>query len=191
MFLSTFNELFDMCNGLHRTEWIQKHKPNLKPYTSDSDEEEIRYKKFEAVLQYLQNWKKEVHSLPNLSLEKKNSMLLPQQTQDGWEMVCRGFPALMKFLIQNGTKYVMGRVVSQDPEEQQFGKHRAKDGPNRASDQEKFARLENSIHLQGNLPMKRRGANTESVSGTVDVDTPLPKRKKPASCRSIFPALSN
>ena len=125
----------------------------------------------------MEDWRKEINALTGKTLEEKKTMILSHQTLDAWEMICKSLPACIQWLLKKGTKFVNGRVFCQDPLEQHFSKQRASAGGNRNPSVETFLRNENSIHLQRNLSLKRRGANTETAQLEFD-ETPLPKRKK-------------
>lgn len=171
-----------MCNGSHRMQWIHSNKPNLAPYTKVTDK---RFAEFESKLKYLKDWRQEVYASPKKTEAQKKAMILAQQTLDAWEMICLAMPACIKFLLNEGTKFVMARVFCQDPLEQHFSKQRASCGGNKNPNVAAYLHNESTIHLQGKLRLKRRGANTETSRLVLD-DTPLPKRKKVVK-RCILP----
>lgn len=179
------NELFDMINGLNKDQHVRLRNPNLAPYGIYPSLDSERFKKFESHLDYLRNWKKEVEMTPNLDAQTKKSRLLPQQTQDAWELICLSYPAMMKFLLKEGTRYIIGRVPCQDPVEQHYADQRDKCGANRNVTENDYRHNENLLHITKKLAVKRKGANTETVAHDVD-STPLPKRPRKPVRRSIL-----
>lgn len=184
-FLEKVNEFFDCLNGRHSRQWIKTKNKNLAPYRSDNDP---RFKTLEDFLVYLDTWKKEVHSIPNLTKEEKAAMLLSPQTLKGIEITVRGFIGVTKFLLNTAkTKFIMAGVFNQDPLEQYFSKHRAALGGSRNPTYYDFQRNQVALHIFRGLRFKRARGNTDDSSAhhfttTIDV-APLPKRKK--VCRSL------
>lgn len=176
------NELFDLGNGAYKKQWVLARKPRLKPYSSLDDP---RFQEYEDKWRYFQDWQREVDSTPNLTQAERSSRILSKQTLNAWELICKAIPECIKFLLKEGTKYIMARVFCQDPLEQHFAQQRASQGRNQNPDEEQYLRNENSIHLQGKLKIKRRGANTEQSSNVFFDDSPLPRKKK-ATRRSLM-----
>ncbi|KAK3913149.1 Heat stress transcription factor A-1 [Frankliniella fusca] len=171
-----------MGNGSHAKQWIYCNKPNLKPYTSLNDR---RFEEYARKWQYFEDWKEEIKNMEGKTKEEKATMILSPQTLDAWEMICKSLPACIKWLLQQGTKFINARVFCQDPLEQHFSKQRAAAGGYRSSNTDTWLRNEGTLHLQRNLSLKRRGANTETSQPQLDA-TPLPKRKKTVR-RAILP----
>lgn len=170
-----------MGNGSHAKAWIHCNKPNLKPYTSTNDR---RFAEYTNKWNYLEEWKEEIKKM-NINKDEKATMILSQQTLDSWEMICKSLPACIKWLLQQGTKFINARVFCQDPLEQHFSKQRAAAGAYKSSNSDTWLRREGNIHLQRSLSLKRKGANTETAQLEFD-ETPLPKRKKIVR-RAIIP----
>lgn len=167
-----------MGNGSFSTQWIHLNKPILKPYSSLGDE---RFNRYKELLQYLHHWKKEVDS----TLTKEKARILSQQTLDACEGICHGIPVAIKYLLEQGQKYVNARICCQDTIEQHFSKQRGACGSNRNLNVLTYGVNENEIHLLGKTSLKRRGVKTQSCHSIVD-DTPLPKWKKGVR-RAILP----
>lgn len=184
-FLGKFNELIDDLNGAHSIQHVKKANPRLAPYKEKTD---WRFKEIKMFLQYLRDWKEEVMALPNLKPEERKAMLLSSQTLTGLEMTICSFVCCTRFLLGQGTKFVMARVFQQDPIEHYFSQQRGALGGSRAPDVNSYLRTQGLLHVHGRLKMKRKGANTEHVADEEeDLGKPLKKRRKKATRRSLIP----
>jgi hypothetical protein len=176
--LEKVNEFFDCLNGRHSLQCIKTKNGNLAPYRSVNDP---RFKKLEDFLLYLNDWKKEVFSLPGLKNEERAAMLLSTQTLKGIAMTVRGFIGVAKFLLGDTvrTKFLMAGVFNQDPLEQYFSKHRAALGGSRNPTYYQYQRNQVNLHILRGLRFKRaRGNTTEISSNSTPGNEPLPKRRK-------------
>lgn len=189
--MKTFNELFDCLNGKHSSQHIKKRNPNLAPYTSPNDS---RFQKLLNILDYVEDWKKEVAS-SGIKKKDQSALLLSHQTMDGIEITIRGFIGVCKYLLTPveeggaGTKFIMAGTFSQDCLEMYFSKQRAACGGNRNPTEDQYLRNVASLHLQRNLKMKRKNANVKDASGnteSIDDFAPLKKRPKTAK-RQLLP----
>lgn len=171
-------------------QFVRTRNPNLAAYESVNDDRLKEGQGFCKIIKYFSEWREEVAKLPNKTPDQKRKMLPSKKTLHGIEMTCHSIPAAIKFLLKRGAKFVMGRVFCQDPIEQHFSKQRAANGGNNNPTVQQYMRTDNALHLQGNLRLKRRGANTEdSTKLTSDDLTPLRKRPKTVR-RCIMPTLT-
>lgn len=188
-FLGRFNELVDNLNGAHSAQHKKLNNPRLAPYESTND---FRFEELIQFWKYMQDWREEVNALPNMSKEDKAAKLLSVQTLKGLEITIRSFICCTKFLLRNGTKFIMARVFQQDPIEHYFSQQRGALGGSRNPDCAAYYRNVGLIHVQGKMKMKRKGSNTEHVQGDEEeYSRPLKKRPRKLAPRSLLPIPEN
>lgn len=178
-FIEKVNDFFDMLNGCYFSEGLEKKNENLHPYTSASDP---RLGKLEDFLQYLDQWKRQVNSVPRVADKTKAMYFISPQTHVGIEMTVRSFIAVIKSLLptEGGPtgKYIMARVFNQDKLEQYFMKQRSRCGGSQNPNEAEFFRNMNAMYVCGKVSGEGRRGNTEGQSESVPCDsTPVPKRK--------------
>ena len=86
----------------------------------------------------------------------------------------------MKFLLSEGTKFINARVFCQDPIEQFFGKQRGRGGGSTNPNVKKFFENTRTIHLKGNLGLRKYRGNAQEVIDEEEGISyePLPKRRR-------------
>jgi hypothetical protein len=131
----------------------------------------------------LENWKKSIDERPgNFDSKHKQSMFISKQTHEGIQMTVNSLKECVRFLLNNGVKYVLTERFCQDDLENYFGRQRAigysQDNP-RIID---VGYNDNTIKTQ--FSVRPIGGN---VRGTSDSkwneisSEPLPKRKRDTS----------
>lgn len=110
-FILKVNDLF---NCLHGT-LIDDANPDDKlliPYTNHDD---TRFSKLLEFLDYLNDWKKEVNAISELSAEEKSHMFLGDELCNEIEASVRAFIDVSKFLLKNNTELINPEVFCLDP----------------------------------------------------------------------------
>lgn len=182
-FILKVNNFFDDLNGAHSEHGKRTGNDRLNPYRSTSD---WRFDELKEFLQYLQDWKLEVHGIPGLKAKDRERLFLPHQTVEGIEITVRGVSEAVKYMFSIGHEgmYINARVFFQDPLEQYFSKQRSKSGSINNPNSDQFLMNDNMISIHRNLNVNRRSGNTEATSSEMDIcDEPLPKRKR--KCRKF------
>lgn len=208
-FIRKVNAFFDMLNGAHSKQGKRKRNPNLAPYCSKEDQ---RFDKLDEFLQYLQEWKEDAEASvkanktvdESVQADDPNDVVEPDQWEDieneeeqdpasvrqlshqtleGIKITVHGFTGAVKFLLDEGVKFINARVFCQDPLEQYFSKLRSRCGGSTNPNMSQALHSQRSIHVQGTLGVKKnyRG-NTEVNNQCMTISTePLPKRRKLSS----------
>ncbi|KAE8738429.1 hypothetical protein FOCC_FOCC016093 [Frankliniella occidentalis] len=180
-FLCQFNDWFDMQNGAYRHHGNRKKNPLLNAYEEIDDE---RFTKLESFLAYLNDWELDANEFAQekgLNAEAAASLILHRRTLVGIETTTRAFIGATRFLLQEGQKYVNGRIFCQDPLEQFFSRQRASHGGSKNPNLDQFMRVVELARTVRGLGFKRKTANTEFLDDNLHVETlstPLPKRKR-------------
>ena len=110
-FILKVNDLFNCFHGT----MIDDANPDDKlsiPYTNQDD---VRFSKMLEFIDYLNNWKKEIHAMPDLSEEEKYNMFLSDEVSNEIEMSVRAFIDVLKFLLKEGTELINPDVFCLDP----------------------------------------------------------------------------
>lgn len=179
-FIELCDKFFDVLNGAHSSQAGRQRKPDLAASTFVSDS---RFDWLENVfLKYLKDWELQVDSMPIDEADKEKKML-SRQTLVGVEITIRGFIAATKYFLEpekgNG-KFLMARVYSQDPLEQEFSKQRAGGGgnrnPNAKAFQSKMVVL--GVHRDIGMKSKRGNVTNEDGSGMTFSAEPVPKKPR-------------
>lgn len=174
-FIRKVNEFFDILNGNYSFEGIRKKNDDLKPFKDVNDD---RFKALQGFLKYLHDWSEEIEKLP-LKAEEKERMQLCRQTLCGIEMTCLAFIDCVRFLLRQGTSFIMARVFSQDYLEHYFSRQRAKCGSSNNPNVTEYFRNQNTFRVMGQVRVNRKRANVQIEENASLIDsTPLPKRAK-------------
>ncbi|KAK3910209.1 Endothelial protein C receptor [Frankliniella fusca] len=156
-------------------------QPDLAAYESVNDP---RFDWLEnTCLRYFQDWKQQVESKKDVEAASKEKMMLSNQILIGIEITIGAFIAAVKFFLDPnciGGKFIMARIFSQDPLEQEFSKQRAGGGGNRNPNVSKFQSKMVSSAIQRNMGISRKRGNVtaEGKSGVEWSDEPVMKRVK-------------
>lgn len=124
-FCRMMNSFFDCTNVRSRTEHIHKKNEFIKPYASLDDD------RFEWLLNlflvYLENWREStLEREGNYSDDARGKMFFSQQTYEGLKTSVYSHIEAIKFLLENGSEYVLSKRFMQDILEDYFGHQRAK-----------------------------------------------------------------
>ena len=156
-FCLMMDKFFDCLNVRNTVEHQFKRKPFLKPYDSVNDS---RSDWLDDFLTYFRLWKESIEGRPgNFTQNEKAKMFISWQTHEGLQLTVHSFKEVVKFLLENGVKYVLSEKFCQDDLENYFGRHEQ-------SVDEKTILLSEML-IQG----------TVGKFNDID-DTPLPKRTK-------------
>ena len=175
-FCLMMDKFLDCLNVRNTVEHELKRKPFLKPYTDCSDE---RFSWLDTFLEYFSLWKESVENRPgNFSQTAKSKMFISWQTHEGIEVTVNSFKEVVRYLLENGVKYVLSERFCQDDLENYFGRQRAigrrKDNPSIRD----VGFNDNTIKSQ--FSVRPIAGNVRDGLGKFNVidETPLPKRKK-------------
>ena len=208
-FIRLVNEWFDCLNGAFSLHGVRLRNPNLNPYRSLEDprfrklEDFLQYLSdwkeevysldalgcnltetfqgpedisFDPLEEEERMPCGEASKEPDTKAEKK---LLATLTLEGIEFTTMAFIGAVKFLLQEGAKYINARVFSQDHLEQHFSKQRSRCGGSSNPNVGTYLQNNVNIHIQGQLGVRKRKGNTEDLSqGMVITNEPLPKRSR-------------
>ena len=130
-------------------------------------------------LNYYELWKESINNRPgNFTDHAKSNMFISWQTHEGLQMTVYALQEVVKFLLNNGVKYVLSEKFCQDDLENYFGRQRAighrRDNPSvrDAGYNDNTIKTQYSVRpIAGNV---REGPRKWNI---IDND-PLPKRKK-------------
>jgi len=203
-FIQKTNDWFDSLNGAHSSQATRTRNANLAPYTSIDDP---RFDLLDDYLKYLEDWEKEAHN-PNQSMnttcagDKSQNIddpneseiedggfdpdddtpgskrILSKQTLEGIRMTTLAFKPLVQFLLSEGTSFINARIFCQDPLEQHFSKIRAGQGGSNNPNFSQYLNRNRSLHLIGQLGMRKRKGNSGEDNSTIEITTePLAKRR--------------
>lgn len=104
--------------------------------------------------------------------------ILSKPTREGIEISTLAFLDMVPFQLKEGTKFINARIFTQDPLEQHFSKLRAGQGGSTNPNLGQVLNRNRSLHVIGQMGMKRRKGNSGESMSTVEVTSePLPKRK--------------
>eukprot|EP00795_Rhopilema_esculentum_P017480 gene17480-9089_t len=176
------DKFFDCCNTRSLSEGDRKRKPFLKPYT-DINDSRFSFMKDEF-LKFLNDWKEAIESRDgNYSEAERKKMFLSKATYDGLQTTSYALIECVKYLLQNGFKYVLTNRFCQDPLENHFGMHR---GLGRRSCNPTVYALgyqENKLRLQRTIassitPQGNTKGSKGPKQGITITTSPLKKRKR-------------
>ena len=124
-FCRMMNDFFDCTNVRSLTEHVKKRNEFIKPYTS-ADDDRFGWL-VDVFLQYLESWKASTHEREgDFSDDARGKMFLSMQTYDGLKISVFSHVEAIKFLLENGFKYVLSERFMQDVLEDYFGHQRSK-----------------------------------------------------------------
>ena len=170
------DKFFDCLNVRITVELQFKRKSLLKPYDSVNDS---RFDWLDDFLTYFRLWKESIEGRPgNFTQTEKAKMFISWQTHEGLQLTVHSFKEVVKFLLENGVKYVLSEKFCQDDLENYFGRQRAigrrKDNPSVRD----AGYNDNTIKSQFSVrPIAGNVQGTVGKFNDID-DTPLPKRTK-------------
>ncbi|KAK3910142.1 DNA transposase [Frankliniella fusca] len=191
-FIRYFNKFFDCLNGAFKGQHFRTRNNNLAEYTDVNDPRfawlgvpnpghELDSDSEMPFLEYLQEWSKQIKTLP-IDDKLKPKLTLSIETLKGIEISIRGFAGATRYLLslpEEPINFVIARVFSQDPLEQHFSLQRAGGGGNRNINVAKFQSKQVSLAVQRDLGVRTRKSNVESTSqGFEWSDDPLAKRSR-------------
>ena len=175
-FCLMMDKFFDCLNVRNKKEHEQKKKPFLKPYESVNDE---RFEWLDSFLDYFRLWKESIEERPgDFTQNAKSRMFISWQTYEGLQVTVHSLKEVVKYLLQNGVRYVLSERFCQDDLENYFGRQRAigrwKDTPN------VYATGYNDNNIKSQFSVRPIAGNVRGAAGKFNhIDnTPLPKRKK-------------
>lgn len=175
-FILKVNDFFDNLNGAHSNQAHRTNNSRLRAYDYVNDKRFDELKQFEK---YVLDWEEQVNNLTGFSDAQKAKMTLSDQTKEGIYITVNGFCGAVKYLLEIGAKFVMGRAFCQDPLEQYFGKQRASGGGRVNPTVSSLLNNDLKISIHRDLNVKRRSGNTEVFQTAMEVDNePLPKRPR-------------
>ena len=113
-FCLMMDSFFDIMNIRSTSEYKRDAKPFLAPFLSVDDH---RFAWLETTfLPYFDNWMESIKSRPgNFEKSAQNNMFISQQTYKGIKITTLSMIELIKFLLNNGVRYVLTERMSQDP----------------------------------------------------------------------------
>jgi hypothetical protein len=124
-FCRMMNDFFDCTNVRSLTEHVKKRNEFIKPYTS-ADDDRFGWL-VDVFLQYLESWKASTREREgDFSDDARGKMFLSMQTYDGLKISVFSHVEAIKFLLENGFKYVLSERFMQDVLEDYFGHQRSK-----------------------------------------------------------------
>ena len=119
------NDFFDCTNVRSLTEHVKKRNEFIKPYTS-ADDDRFGWL-VDVFIQYLESWKASAHEREgDFSDDARGKMFLSMQTYEGLKISVFSHVEEIKFLLENGFKYVLSERFMQDVLEDYFGHQRSK-----------------------------------------------------------------
>ena len=189
------DKFFDLFNIKNDSEHITSIKEFLKPFKSPND------KRFEWLnndfLPYFERWRESVeHRKGNFTTSDRKKMFLSHQTYTGILISVHSVIEMVSYLLRAGTdhdycynddgdiqNFVLTGRVSQDPTEENFGRHRAVGRRNEHPSLYQFGYDSNMIRMSrsvvpvtGNTKGAHQGK--KKLSWSIVDQEPLPKRKK-------------
>ena len=155
---------------------ITKRKAFLKPYESVDDS---RFAWLDNFLLNFKLWKESIDQREgSFDESSKSKMFISSQTYEGFQVTVHSFEEVVKFLLENGVRFVFSEGFCQDDLENNFGRQRAigrrKDNPS-IND---FGYNDNTIKSQFSV-RRITGTIQSTTNNIMDIENkPLPKKKK-------------
>ncbi len=176
------DKFFDCLNVRSPNEFKAKRKEDLKPYTSMQDE---RFAWLQGdFLKYFKDWEESIKKRHDkkYSESEKSRMFISRQTHEGLQITAHSVVEATKYLLSQGTEYVLTERFNQDPVEEYFGYQRKMGRRNDNPDLRSFGYNDNSIRIQRRLTSvagNTRGKHSGTKTNWIGVDErALRKRKK-------------
>ena len=179
-FCRMMNDFFDCTNVRSLTEHVKKRNEFIKPYTS-ADDDRLRWL-VDVFLQYLESWKASTREREGeFTDDARGKMFLSMQTYEGLKISVRSHVEAIKFLLENGFKYVLSERFMQDVLEDYFGHQRSKGRRADNPSAYEFGYNDLTIAAQRDIaPVVRGnvGGRYEKKKWFAVSDEPVQKRKK-------------
>ena len=178
-FIRHMDKFFDCLNVRHLYEGRNKRNENLNPYTS-TDDARLKWLT-DDFLGYFAEWEASVQQRPgNFNKSAKEKMRLSHQTVEGLKITVTSVVECVKFMLNEGAKFLMTHNFNQDPLEQQFGhyRHRAGDNNNPTAYDIRNAMTEMRAVGAQALDPRRSNILADRTNLFVVDNTPLPKRAR-------------
>ena len=157
---------------------IKKRKPFLAPYHSVSDERfDWLIKTF---LPYFVNWKKSITDREgDFNDHDRARMFISWQTYESIQITTYSSIDLIKYLIQNGVKYVYTEHFCQDPLENYFGRQRQAGRRHDNPSVQQFGYIDNTLRVNKSYRPLASGNSRDTSTDTFTISTePLPCRPR-------------
>lgn len=121
--------MFDVLNGRHPNESIQRRNDDLKPFSSPTDRRLSWLK--DDCLGYFLDWENKINA-STMSKQEKERRLLSRQTRAGLYVTINGFVECVRWLLSqpDAPPYILSGVFNQDRLEIYFSHLRAAGGSN-------------------------------------------------------------
>lgn len=133
-------------------------------------------------LEYLRLWKESTDNRPgNFTQNARGRMFLSWQTYEGIRITVHSAIEATKFLLHEGTEFVLTERFCQDPVEEYFGSQRKLGRRSDNPDMRAFGYHANTIRIQRSVSCQSgntRGRKDKRRSWEQVTDTKLPCRKK-------------
>ena len=179
-FCLMMDKFFDCLNVRNTVEHEHKRKPFLKPYVSVDDE---RFTWLDNFLDYFRLWKESIEERPHVgpvkfTQDEKAKMFVSWQTHEGLQVTVHSFKEVVKYLLENGVKYVLSERFCQDDLENYFGRQRAIGRRKDNLSVRDAGYNDNTIKSQ--FSVRPIAGNVQGTAGKFNIidNTPLPKRRK-------------
>ena len=113
------DQFFDCFNVRSLEKNQKKTKPFMKPHTDENDQ---RFSWMtDQFLPYLDIWKENTRNRPdNFTKNPISKMFFSLQINHGIQITVRSTVEEVKFLLQNGSKFILNERFCQDPVEEYF-----------------------------------------------------------------------
>ncbi|KAL9977517.1 hypothetical protein ACROYT_G014926 [Oculina patagonica] len=141
--------------------------------------------KFQFLLEFLENlrrWKESTDNRPgNFSQNVRSRMFISWQTQEGYKITVHSAIEATKFLLHEGTEFVLTERFRQDPLEEYFGNQRKLGRRSDNPDIRSFGYNANTIRIQRTVSCQSGntiGRKDKRRSWEQITDSKLPCRKK-------------
>lgn len=177
-FCLMLDRFFDCMNVRNLDEQIKKRKPFLAPYHSVSDERfDWLIKTF---LPYFVNWKKSITDREgDFNDHDRARMFISWQTYESIQITTYSSIDLIKYLIQNGVKYVYTEHFCQDPLENYFGRQRQAGRRHDNPSVQQFGYIDNTLRVNKSYRPLASGNSRDTSTDTFTISTePLPCRPR-------------
>lgn len=133
-------------------------------------------------LEYLRRWKESTDNRPgNFSQNARSRMFISWQTHEGYKITVHSAIEATKFLLHEGTEFVLTERFCQDPLEEYFGNQRKLGRRSDNPDIRSFGYNANTIRIQRTVSCQSgntRGRKDKRRSWEQITDSKLPCRKK-------------
>ena len=143
---------------------------------------DYRFQFFVEFLEYLRLWKESTKNRPgNFNQNARARMFLSWKTYEGINVTVYSAIEAIKFLLQEGTEFVLTERFCQDPLEEYFGNQRKLGRRNDNPDIHAFGYNANTLRIQRTVSCQSgntRGRKDKHRAWVKVTDATLPCRKK-------------